>query len=106
MDPDLLKYAKYLPPLSADIVFIFTVVSAAQRGYVEVARVLLENGADVNFQSSSGKTALMMASFSGGLTVFFFCSLVQSTLVVTDTLGTSVDVCNCILLNLLIPLLF
>ena len=32
---------------------------------MEVARVLLDNGADVNFQSSSGKTALMMASFSG-----------------------------------------
>jgi len=38
---------------------------------VEVARVLLDNGADVNFQSSSGKTALMMASFSGQLVVFF-----------------------------------
>ena len=41
------------------------ITTLAQRGYVEVARVLLDNGADVNFQSSSGKTALMMASFSG-----------------------------------------
>ena len=30
-----------------------------------MARVLLETGADVNFQSSSGKTALMMACLSG-----------------------------------------
>lgn len=45
--------------------FLFSVTTLAQRGYVEVARVLLDNGADVNFQSSSGKTALMMASFSG-----------------------------------------
>ena len=37
----------------------------AQRGYVDVARVLLESSADVNFQSSSGKTALMMACYSG-----------------------------------------
>jgi len=49
----------------------FSVSTLAQRGYVEVARVLLDNGADVNFQSSSGKTALMMASFSGQLVVFF-----------------------------------
>lgn len=41
----------------------------AQRGYVDVARVLLETGADVNFQSSSGKTALMMACFSGNVEV-------------------------------------
>jgi len=42
---------------------------AAQRGYVEVARVLIENSADVNFQSTSGKTPLMMASFSGNVEV-------------------------------------
>ena len=48
--------------------FCFTLV--AQRGYVEVARVLLENSADVNFQSSSGKTALMMACFSGSNACF------------------------------------
>lgn len=42
---------------------------AAQKGYVDVARVLLETGADVNFQSSSGKTALMMACFSGNVEV-------------------------------------
>lgn len=41
----------------------------AQRGYPEVARVLLESSADVNFQSTSGKTALMMACFSGNLEV-------------------------------------
>jgi len=51
--------------------FDFSVSTLAQRGYAEVARVLLDNGADVNFQSSSGKTALMMASFSGQLVVFF-----------------------------------
>ncbi|XP_067054501.1 fibronectin type 3 and ankyrin repeat domains protein 1-like isoform X2 [Acropora muricata] len=42
---------------------------AAQKGYVDVAKVLLENSADVNFQSKSGKTPLMMASFSGNLEV-------------------------------------
>lgn len=42
---------------------------AAQRGYVDVARVLLESSADVNFQSSSGKTALMMACYSGHIEV-------------------------------------
>jgi len=51
--------------------FNFSVLTLAQRGYVEVAKVLLDNGADVNFQSSSGKTALMMASFSGYLGIFF-----------------------------------
>ena len=40
-------------------------LSVAQRGYLDVAKVLLENSADVNFQSKSGKTALMMAAFSG-----------------------------------------
>ena len=40
-------------------------LSVAQKGYLDVAKVLLENSADVNFQSKSGKTPLMMASFSG-----------------------------------------
>lgn len=57
--------------------FLFSLFHLAQRGYVEVAKVLLENGADVNFQSSSGKTALMMASFSGLLAVFFVVEFMQ-----------------------------
>lgn len=47
------------------MVFFVPILYVAQRGYVDVARVLLESSADVNFQSSSGKTALMMACYSG-----------------------------------------
>ena len=48
-----------------NILYVFFFHIVAQRGYVDVARVLLESSADVNFQSSSGKTALMMACYSG-----------------------------------------
>ena len=51
--------------VACDTAWLCTFLPAAQRGYVEVARVLIENSADVNFQSTSGKTPLMMASFSG-----------------------------------------
>ena len=64
VNPISLDCAKLVITLWA-VLTVFFVTTLAQRGYVEVARVLMDNGADVNFQSSSGKTALMMASFSG-----------------------------------------
>lgn len=40
-------------------------MAAAQLGYAELLMRLLENGADVNEQTSSGSTPLMMAALSG-----------------------------------------
>lgn len=42
-------------------------MQAAQKGYIEMIEVLIEYGADVNFQNDSGKTSLMLAAYSGKL---------------------------------------
>ncbi|XP_013422003.1 fibronectin type 3 and ankyrin repeat domains protein 1 [Lingula anatina] len=42
-------------------------MQAATKGYLDILRTLIENGADVNFANESKKTALMMACFSGNL---------------------------------------
>ncbi|XP_065834043.1 fibronectin type 3 and ankyrin repeat domains protein 1-like [Oscarella lobularis] len=44
-------------------------MSVAQKGYKSVAKLLLENGADVNYTSGSGKTSLMIACYHGHLNV-------------------------------------
>ncbi|KAK3727511.1 hypothetical protein QZH41_018374 [Actinostola sp. cb2023] len=68
---DLETVANILPELSwqavdsPDKFGISPLMVAAQKGYVDIAQTLLDNKADVHFQNSSGKTALVMACFSG-----------------------------------------
>ncbi|KXJ05725.1 Fibronectin type 3 and ankyrin repeat domains 1 protein [Exaiptasia diaphana] len=52
---------------SPDKFGISPLMIAAQKGYTEIAQTLLDNKADVHFQNSSGKTALMMACYSDSL---------------------------------------
>ncbi|XP_062501519.1 fibronectin type 3 and ankyrin repeat domains protein 1-like [Corticium candelabrum] len=42
---------------------------ACQKGYRTVAEMLIDYGADVNYQSGSGKTSLMVACYAGHLSV-------------------------------------
>ncbi|XP_070540511.1 fibronectin type 3 and ankyrin repeat domains protein 1-like [Ptychodera flava] len=44
-------------------------MSAAQKGYINIVDVLIQHRADVNFQNDSGKNALMLACFAGQLEV-------------------------------------
>ncbi|KAK6178034.1 hypothetical protein SNE40_012873 [Patella caerulea] len=44
-------------------------MQAAQKGFTDVAEVLIENGADVHSQNDAGKTPLMLACFAGKLEV-------------------------------------
>ncbi|XP_031558329.1 fibronectin type 3 and ankyrin repeat domains protein 1-like [Actinia tenebrosa] len=72
---DVETVANIIPTLSwqavdsPDKFGISPLMVAAQKGYKEVAKTLIDNKADVHFQNSSGKTALMMACFSGQLEV-------------------------------------
>ena len=36
-----------------------------QKGYNRIAQILIDNHADVNFQSNGGKNALMVAAYAG-----------------------------------------
>ncbi|CAH1783527.1 unnamed protein product [Owenia fusiformis] len=42
-------------------------MNAASKGYIDVMDVLIARGADVNWKNDSGKTALMMACYTGKL---------------------------------------
>ncbi|XP_002737915.1 fibronectin type 3 and ankyrin repeat domains protein 1-like [Saccoglossus kowalevskii] len=44
-------------------------MSAAQKGYLNIVELLIEYGADVNFQNDSGKNALMLSCFAGHIEV-------------------------------------
>lgn len=44
-------------------------MQASQKGYYDVAEVLLSHGADVGAQNDAGKTALMLACFAGQLDI-------------------------------------
>ncbi len=38
---------------------------AVQKGFIDIAEILLAHHADVNYQSSSGKNAVMVAAYAG-----------------------------------------
>ncbi|XP_077992513.1 fibronectin type 3 and ankyrin repeat domains protein 1-like [Glandiceps talaboti] len=44
-------------------------MSSSQKGYLNIAELLIEYGADINLQNDSGKNALMLSCFAGHLEI-------------------------------------
>ena len=49
------------------MIFIFLYLPSVQKGHHDIARILLEHHADVDYQSNGGKNALMVAAYTGNL---------------------------------------
>ena len=58
-NPDIPEYKNNLVPI----------IAAAQNGYLEIVKLLIENGANVDSQTELGYTALELAASNGHLEV-------------------------------------
>ena len=92
-------------------------ISAAQKGDIDIVRILLDNGANINFINNHGRTVLMLASIEGylnivnllldmgalinlqnnyGITALMFASIYGNTDIVKLLLdnGANIDIVN------------
>lgn len=70
---------------------ITPLMAAASGGYVDIVKLLLVHGADVNAQSSTGESPLYFSI----LMIIFFCALCSYTFFLLFSRQHSVDVCVC-----------